>query len=78
MIYKQLEELSNSELIELFEEAKAFDDEGDLIPVGKLEKFTIEIFGRSFTKGIDVCVHDIYRELANRFVTLLEIQNNKF
>jgi hypothetical protein len=70
MAHKKLEELSNSELIELFQEAENFGDEGDLIPSGKLEIFTQEIFGRCSTRYVDACVHNIYRELANRFITI--------
>lgn len=70
---RKLEELSNSELIQLFESAKIFDDEGDLMD--KLENFTKERFGKCFTRQVDVSVHDIYRELAERFVNHLQSNN---
>jgi len=70
---RKLEELSNSELIQLFESAKTFDDEGDLMD--ELENFTKERFGQCFTRQVDVSVHDIYRELAERFVNHLQSNN---
>ncbi|MBD2302279.1 hypothetical protein H6G74_30550 [Nostoc spongiaeforme FACHB-130] len=70
---RKLEELSNSELIQLFESATIFDDEGDLMD--ELENFTKERFGKCFTIQVDVSVHDIYRELARRFVNHLKSNN---